>query len=64
MRFNSRELSCLARQTSDRFDKEGILFAKERQEGIFRKSEGLPLLLFFTVIIHVNTAAAVSRTES
>lgn len=46
MRFNSRELSCLAHQNSGRFDKEGVLFAKERQEGIFRKSEGFNLTCY------------------
>jgi len=40
MRFNSKELACLAGQTSDHFDKEGVLFVKERQDGLFRKSEG------------------------
>ena len=40
MRFNSRELAFLAQQPANRFDKEGILFIKEKQEGLFRKGEG------------------------
>ena len=40
MRFNAKELTCLACQSSDQFDKEGVLFVKERQEGLFRKGEG------------------------
>jgi len=40
MRFNAKELACLACQTSDQYDKEGVLFVKERQEGLFRKGEG------------------------
>jgi len=40
MRFNAKELACLACQSSDQYDKEGVLFVKERQEGFFRKGEG------------------------
>jgi len=40
MRFNAKELTCLACQTSDQYDKEGVLIVKERQEGLFRKGEG------------------------
>jgi len=45
MRFNGKELTCLAYQSSDQFDKEGVLFVKERQEGLFRKGEGLRISL-------------------
>jgi len=40
MRFNAKELTCLACQSSDQYDKEGVLIVKERQEGLFRKGEG------------------------
>jgi len=41
MRFNAKELACLACQSSDQYDKEGVLFVRERQEGFFRKAEGI-----------------------
>ena len=52
MRFNAKELACLACQSSDQYDKEGVLFVKERQEGFFRKGEGniCRLLLNFRVV--------------
>jgi len=40
MRFNKSEVSSLASQPSDKFDKEGVLFVRERQEGFFRRTEG------------------------
>ncbi|CAH0545896.1 unnamed protein product [Brassicogethes aeneus] len=39
MRFNKQELIALATQPSTKFEKEGILYIRERQEGFFRKSE-------------------------
>lgn len=39
MRFNKQELVTLATQPSTKFEKEGILYIRERQEGFFRKSE-------------------------
>ncbi|XP_046998595.1 inositol polyphosphate-4-phosphatase type I A isoform X1 [Schistocerca americana] len=39
MRFNKQELTTLATQPSQKFDKEGVLFLRERQEGFFRRSE-------------------------
>ncbi|XP_046389840.1 inositol polyphosphate-4-phosphatase type I A-like isoform X2 [Ischnura elegans] len=39
MRFNKQELITLAVQPSQKFDKEGILFLRERQEGFFRRTE-------------------------
>ncbi|KAI8761816.1 inositol polyphosphate-4-phosphatase type I A isoform X2 [Biomphalaria glabrata] len=38
MRFNSKELSLLVQQTS-KYDKEGYLMMKEKQEGFFKKQE-------------------------
>ncbi|KAH0535283.1 inositol polyphosphate-4-phosphatase type I A isoform X2 [Cotesia glomerata] len=39
MRFNKQELMTLATQPSQKFEKEGILCIKERQEGFFRRTE-------------------------
>ncbi|CAB0001154.1 unnamed protein product [Nesidiocoris tenuis] len=39
MRFNKQELLTLATQPSQEFDKEGILFLRERQDGFFRRTE-------------------------
>lgn len=39
MRFNKQEMITLAQQPSNRFDKEGLLFVRERQEGFFRRTE-------------------------
>ncbi|XP_065160190.1 inositol polyphosphate-4-phosphatase type I A-like isoform X2 [Atheta coriaria] len=39
MRFNKQELEALATQPSSKFEKEGALCVRERQEGFFRKSE-------------------------
>ncbi|XP_025832000.1 type I inositol 3,4-bisphosphate 4-phosphatase isoform X2 [Agrilus planipennis] len=39
MRFNKQELITLATQPSTKFEKEGVLYIKERQEGFFRKTE-------------------------
>lgn len=39
MRFNKQELITLATQPSSKFEKEGVLSIKERQEGFFRKTE-------------------------
>lgn len=39
MRFNKQELQTLATQPSQKFDKEGVLFIRERQEGFFRRTE-------------------------
>lgn len=38
MRFNSRELALLAQQTAS-VDKEGVLYMKEKQDSIFKRSE-------------------------
>ena len=39
MRFNKSELASLAAQPSHKFEKEGVLFVKERTEGFFRRTE-------------------------
>ncbi|XP_046680485.1 type II inositol 3,4-bisphosphate 4-phosphatase isoform X2 [Homalodisca vitripennis] len=39
MRYNKQELLTLATQPSQKFDKEGILLLRERQEGFFRRTE-------------------------
>ncbi|XP_008550763.1 inositol polyphosphate-4-phosphatase type I A isoform X1 [Microplitis demolitor] len=39
MRFNKQELMTLATQPSQKFEKEGILYIRERQEGFFRRTE-------------------------
>nr|XP_015834055.1 PREDICTED: type I inositol 3,4-bisphosphate 4-phosphatase [Tribolium castaneum] len=39
MRFNKQELITLATQPSTKFEKEGILYIRERQDGFFRKAE-------------------------
>lgn len=45
MRFNKQEMITLAQQPSNKFDKEGLLFVRERQEGFFRRTESKYLLL-------------------
>lgn len=40
MRFNKQELSTLATQPGNKFEKEGVLYITERQEGFFRRTEG------------------------
>ncbi|XP_063709977.1 inositol polyphosphate-4-phosphatase type I A isoform X2 [Culicoides brevitarsis] len=39
MRFNAKELATLAQQPSHKFDKEGILFVTEKQDGFFKQRE-------------------------
>ncbi|XP_054276724.1 inositol polyphosphate-4-phosphatase type I A-like [Macrosteles quadrilineatus] len=39
MRYNKQELLTLATQPSQKFDKEGVLLLRERQEGFFRRTE-------------------------
>ncbi|CAH2035088.1 unnamed protein product, partial [Iphiclides podalirius] len=46
MRYNKQELAALASQTSQNFDREGILVLKEKQDGFFRRSEGCSLRWF------------------
>lgn len=40
MRFNKQELAALASQTSQSFDREGVMVLREKQDGFFRRSEG------------------------
>lgn len=46
MRFNKSEVAALASQPSHKFEKEGVLFVKERQEGFFRRTESEFLPVF------------------
>ncbi|KAG8198212.1 hypothetical protein JTE90_015309 [Oedothorax gibbosus] len=39
MRFNSKEIIAVATQPSYKFDKEGVLFVKERHDGLFRRND-------------------------
>lgn len=39
MRFNKQELMTLANQPSHKFDKEGVLYLRERQDGFFKRNE-------------------------
>ena len=53
MRFNKNELSRLAAQPSHKFEREGVLFIKEKQEGFFlRKSESKFNSLFLNITKH------------
>ena len=61
MRFNKSEVAALALgQPSHKFEKEGVLFVKEKQEGFFRRSESklyfsfsMDLFLSFVFVSHV-----------
>ncbi|CAH0577895.1 unnamed protein product [Chrysodeixis includens] len=46
MRYNKQELVSIASQTSQNFDREGVLILKERQDGFFRRSEGCSVRWF------------------
>ncbi|XP_023330385.1 type II inositol 3,4-bisphosphate 4-phosphatase [Eurytemora carolleeae] len=39
MKFNRTEMGLLACQLGHRFDKEGVMFVRERQDGFFRRNE-------------------------
>ena len=58
MRFNKQELMTLATQPSQKFEKEGTLYVRERQEGFFRRTESellSELIKFYLIIcIHVQ----------
>jgi inositol polyphosphate-4-phosphatase len=41
MRFNKWEVAALASQPSHKFEKEGVLFVRERQESFFRRTESM-----------------------
>jgi len=41
MRFNSKELAVLAQQDGSKFDKEGTLFMKQKNDKLFKKGEGM-----------------------
>lgn len=58
MRFNKQELATLATQPSNKFEKEGILYITERQDGFFRRTESKQLthshVHLFTQIRHID----------
>lgn len=48
MRFNKSEVAALALgQPSHKFEKEGVLFVREKQEGFFRRSESESSFSFY-----------------
>ena len=47
--FLKAEVAALASQPSSRFDKEGTLFIRERQEGFFRRTESEWILCMYYV---------------
>lgn len=51
MKFNKQELLNLACQSSNRFVKEGPLVIYERQDGLFKRSEGNPARVI--AVIHL-----------
>ena len=50
MKFNKAEIALLANQPSHKFDKEGVLFVREKQEGFFKKNEGKQELVICWII--------------
>ncbi|KPJ09092.1 Type I inositol-3,4-bisphosphate 4-phosphatase [Papilio machaon] len=46
MRYNKHELAALASQTSQNFEREGVLVLKEKQDGFFRRSDGTSIRWF------------------
>ena len=51
MRFNKSEVAALALgQPSHKFEKEGVLFVKEKQEGFFRRSESKLRMFSFSFL--------------
>lgn len=54
MRFNKQELLTLATQPSQKFEKEGVLYVRERQEGFFRRTESELFYIFkiFNIVMH------------
>lgn len=61
MRFNKQEMLTLATQPSQKFDKEGVLFLRERQDGLFRRSERE--CYYFLVYYIRNTIDLLGVTE-
>ena len=39
MKFNKSEVGLLAGQPSHKFEKEGVLFVREKQESFFKRNE-------------------------
>ncbi|CAK1554649.1 unnamed protein product [Leptosia nina] len=46
MRYNKQELAAIASQTSQTFDREGVLIMKEKQDGFFRRTEAYSIRWF------------------
>ncbi|VVC86127.1 unnamed protein product, partial [Leptidea sinapis] len=46
MRYNKQELISLASQTSQNFDREGVMVMKEKLDGFFRRTEGCAMRWF------------------
>lgn len=66
MRYNKQELLTLATQPSQKFDKEGVLLLRERQEGFFRRTESeyfslrMNLCVWrITYLVHNQLSAAI-----
>ena len=53
MRFNKNELTRLAAQPSHKFEKEGVLFIKEKQDGFFLRKSESKLLLYLFLLLHL-----------
>ena len=45
MRFNKQELITIATQPSNKFEREGVLSLTEKQDGFFRRAEGISFCL-------------------
>ncbi len=61
MRFNKTEVAALALgQPSHKFEKEGVLFVKEKQEGFFRRSESKNSICFYFYLFFVGNCERVS----
>ena len=70
MRFNKSEVAALALgQPSHKFEKEGVLFVREKQEGFFRRNESksinkcLNFFLLFSPFIPLGTFLQTYKDE-
>ena len=70
MRFNKSEVAALALgQPSHKFEKEGVLFVREKQEGFFRRNESksinkcLNFFLLFSLFIPLGTFLQTYKDE-
>lgn len=53
MRFNQKEISVLAQQQTT-LDMEGYLQMKDKQEGIFKKTEGECFIIYAFLPLFIN----------